>query len=101
MGSEMCIRDSRMVFGQPRQEDLLAHLVDSVSPERLEELRPLLRIDLRPEAVGMGGMGATDHNLTTREWVPLITTSQPGWVPPRMGATDHNLTTRMGATDQW
>ena len=39
----------RMVFGQPRQEDLLAYLVDRVSPERLEELRPLLRIDLRPE----------------------------------------------------
>jgi hypothetical protein len=38
----------RMVFGQPRQEDLLAHLVDRVSPERLGKLRPLLRIDLRP-----------------------------------------------------
>lgn len=40
----------RMVFGQPRQEDLLAYLVDRVSPERLEELRPLLQIDLRPNA---------------------------------------------------
>jgi hypothetical protein len=40
----------RMVFGQPRQEDLLAYLVDRVSPERLEELRDLLQIDLRPAA---------------------------------------------------
>jgi len=41
----------RMVFGQPRQEDLLAYLVGRVSPERLEELRPLLRIDLRPSSI--------------------------------------------------
>jgi len=40
-----------MVFGQPRQENLLSYLVDRVSPERLEELRPLLQIDLRPGAV--------------------------------------------------
>jgi hypothetical protein len=39
----------RMVFGQPRQEDLLAYLVDRVSPERLEALRGLLQIDLRPK----------------------------------------------------
>jgi hypothetical protein len=42
----------RMVFGQPRQEDLLAYLVDRVSPERLEELKPLLQIDLRPRSIG-------------------------------------------------
>ena len=41
----------RMVFGQPRQEDLLAYLVDRVSPERLDELRPLLQIDLRPKVI--------------------------------------------------
>ena len=41
----------RMVFGQPRQEDLLAYLVDRVSPERLKELRPLLQIDLRPKVI--------------------------------------------------
>jgi hypothetical protein len=29
----------RMVFRRPRQEDLLAYLVDKVAPERLEELR--------------------------------------------------------------
>jgi len=40
-----------MVFGQPRQEDLLTYLVDRVSPERLEELRDLLQIDLRPKVV--------------------------------------------------
>jgi len=37
-----------MVFGQRRQEELLRCLVDRVSPGRLEELRPLLQIDLRP-----------------------------------------------------
>jgi hypothetical protein len=40
-----------MVFGQPRQEDLLTYLVDRVSPERLEELRDLLQIDLRPKEI--------------------------------------------------
>jgi hypothetical protein len=39
----------RMVFGQPRPEDLLAYLVDRVPPERLEALRGLLQIDLRPK----------------------------------------------------
>ncbi|HSN53776.1 MAG TPA: hypothetical protein VLT32_03850 [Candidatus Sulfomarinibacteraceae bacterium] len=39
----------RMVFGQPRQEDLLAYLVDRVEPGRLEALRGLLQIDLRPK----------------------------------------------------
>jgi len=39
---------SWMGVRQARQEDLLAYLVDRVSPERLEELRPLLQIDLRP-----------------------------------------------------
>ena len=38
----------RMVFGRPRQEDLLAYLVNRVGPERLEALRGLLQIDLRP-----------------------------------------------------
>jgi hypothetical protein len=40
-----------MEFGQPRQENLLAYLVDRVGLERLEELRDLLQIDLRPKAV--------------------------------------------------
>ncbi len=38
----------RMVFGQPRQEDLMAFLLERCSPEVLEEVRPLLRIDLSP-----------------------------------------------------
>ena len=42
----------RMVFGQPRQEDLLTYLVDRVSPERLGKLKPLLQIDLRPKSIG-------------------------------------------------
>ena len=40
----------RMVIGQPRQEDLLTYLVDRVSPERLDELRLLLQIDMKPVA---------------------------------------------------
>jgi hypothetical protein len=38
----------RMVFGQPRQEDLLAYLIDRVPRERLDKLQSLLQIDLRP-----------------------------------------------------
>ena len=38
----------RVILGEPRQEDLLTYLVDRVSPERLEGLRDLLQIDLRP-----------------------------------------------------
>ena len=43
----------RMVFGQPRQDDLMAFLLDRCSPELLEEVGPLLRIHLSP--------GATDR----------------------------------------
>jgi hypothetical protein len=39
----------RMVVGQPRQEYPLSSLVDRVSPERLDELRPFHQFDLRPE----------------------------------------------------
>jgi hypothetical protein len=38
----------RMVFGQPRQDDLMAFLLERLSPDRLKELEPLLRIDLSP-----------------------------------------------------
>jgi hypothetical protein len=38
----------RMVFGQPRQDDLLAYLLDTLGPGELEQYEPLLRIDLRP-----------------------------------------------------
>jgi hypothetical protein len=40
----------RMVFGQPRQEDLLAFLLERVGSDRLREWAPLLRIDLSPPA---------------------------------------------------
>lgn len=36
----------RMVFGQPRQDDLVAFLLERVPRERLREIEPLLRIDL-------------------------------------------------------
>jgi hypothetical protein len=42
----------RMVFGQPRQEDLLAFLVDELGEEALEILKPYLQIDLTPRARG-------------------------------------------------
>jgi len=38
----------RMVFGQPRQDDLLAYLLDRLTDDQIEEIGPLLRIDLAP-----------------------------------------------------
>jgi hypothetical protein len=38
----------RLVFGQPRQEDLLAHLAESLPADRLDELVAEWRIDLSP-----------------------------------------------------
>ncbi len=38
----------RMVFGQSRQEDLLAYLADRIDPVRLAEFRSLLQINLGP-----------------------------------------------------
>ena len=38
----------RMVFGQPRQDDLMAFLLERCSPDVLAAVGPLLRIDLLP-----------------------------------------------------
>jgi len=38
----------RLVFGQPRQEDMLAFLGDRLSPDQVAELAEKLRIDLSP-----------------------------------------------------
>ena len=38
----------RMVFGQPRQDDLLEYLAARISPDRLQELSAAWLIDLRP-----------------------------------------------------
>ena len=38
----------RMVFGQPRQDDLMTFLMERCSPETLREIEPSLRIDLSP-----------------------------------------------------
>jgi len=38
----------RMVFGQPRQDELLAFLLGHTEPERLAELSRVLRIDVSP-----------------------------------------------------
>ena len=40
----------RMVFGQPRQDDLMTFLLERCSPETLKEIEPLLRIDLSPNS---------------------------------------------------
>ena len=40
----------RMVFGQPRQDDLMTFLLERCSPETLREAEPLLRIDLSPSS---------------------------------------------------
>ncbi|MXX70766.1 MAG: hypothetical protein F4Y73_02655 [Gemmatimonadetes bacterium] len=42
----------RMVFGQPRQDDLVAFLLERLGPEKLREIEPMLRIDLSPPARG-------------------------------------------------
>ncbi len=41
----------RMVFGQARQEDLVAYLLEHVGPDRIEGLARELRIDLSPPRV--------------------------------------------------
>jgi hypothetical protein len=38
----------RLVFGQPRQEDMLAYLGGRLSPKKVAELAEKLRIDLTP-----------------------------------------------------
>ena len=38
----------RMVFGQPRQDELLAYLSRTLSPERIAELSNRLKISLAP-----------------------------------------------------
>ena len=38
----------RMVFGQPRQDDLMAFLLERCNPETLRDIEPQLRIDLSP-----------------------------------------------------
>ncbi len=42
-------------FGVEAGAGPLPYLVDRVTPERLEELRPLLQIDLRPRIDGCDG----------------------------------------------
>jgi len=44
----------RLVFGQPRQEDLLAYLGDRVTREELARISDELRIDLTPGGTSLG-----------------------------------------------
>lgn len=41
----------RMVFGQPRQEELMAYLVRTVAPERIRELAERLQVSLSPSGI--------------------------------------------------
>lgn len=41
----------RMVFGQLRQDDLMAYLVERVDPEVINAQRELIRINLSPQAI--------------------------------------------------
>jgi hypothetical protein len=38
----------RLTFGQPRQEDLVNTLYKDLSPEKLDEIRKKLMVDLSP-----------------------------------------------------
>jgi len=38
----------RMVFGQPRQDDLVAYLLEQLGSDELEALSAIMRIDLSP-----------------------------------------------------
>lgn len=53
----------RMVFGQPRQDDLLAYLLERLGPEELERYRTSLRIDLSPARAG-GATRASTYGAT-------------------------------------
>ena len=44
----------RMVFGQPRQDDLITFLLEQCQPELLSEIAPSLRIDLSPRPASHG-----------------------------------------------
>lgn len=44
----------RLVFGQPRQEDLVAYLSDRLTPEELTRRMAQLRIDLSPSPLNEG-----------------------------------------------
>lgn len=45
----------RLVFGQPRQEDMLAHLGERLSPEDIDGVVAEWRIDLSPPDSGDAG----------------------------------------------
>jgi hypothetical protein len=55
----------RMVFGQPRQDDLMAYLLERVGPEVLEEKRSVLRISLAPPAAGEASPQAASPSSAT------------------------------------
>jgi hypothetical protein len=55
----------RMVFGQPRQDDLLTYLLERVDPDRLRALLPLLQVDLSPPNGSQGRHPMTSSATST------------------------------------
>jgi len=56
----------RMVFGQPRQDDLLAYLLERLGPEQIKRYRTMLTIDLSPgERSGVGEGTLAGRLITT------------------------------------
>jgi len=53
----------RMVFGQPRQDDLMAFLLDRLGEEPLREIVGLLQIDLSPRATSVGSGRSPDRDV--------------------------------------
>ena len=51
----------RMVFGQPRQDDLLEYLTQRMTPEQLAAALESVRIDLTPTSNHQGPDGASDR----------------------------------------
>jgi hypothetical protein len=57
----------RMVFGQPRQDDLIAYLQETVGQGEAERLAGLVRVDLAPRSQGPGSWQNVGTNSTGGE----------------------------------
>ena len=71
----------RMVFGQPRQDDLMAFLLEQCHPKTLKKITPLLRIDLSPSQRNQGELAhapvASACHADTRAETPSKTFTPP------------------------
>jgi hypothetical protein len=91
----------RLAFGQSRQEDLVAYLTSTLSPEEINHAVNLLRIDLSPPPLSDGASPGSLENDEARS-------SERGYVLPstRNGNDDvdldsiHNLIDRFSELDR-